>query len=246
MAGLLLLHGFTGAPSSWDAVLSELPGDVGAFAPYLTGHGAPAAALEVQSFEAEVDRLASLLSEGTWQVAGYSLGARLALGLLVRHAHRFERGILISGRPGLESPADREARVASDGNLARMLDERGLSAFVDHWENSPIFATQRRLPSELLASERARRMSHEALGLAHSLRVTGLGRMPSYWSALPRVLASIDWVVGALDASFCAVGEAVVGMLPKARLSRVPDAGHNLLLEQPSEIAKIIARGSFK
>jgi 2-succinyl-6-hydroxy-2,4-cyclohexadiene-1-carboxylate synthase len=246
MARLLLLHGFTGAPSSWQAVLNELPSDVQAFAPHLTGHGSPPAALSVQSFEAEVDRLASLLSKGSWQVAGYSLGARLALGLLARHRDRFERAVLISGRPGLENATERAARVVSDEQLARMLDEQGLAAFVEHWEGLPLFATQAGLDRAAREGERARRSSHEARGLSHSLRVTGLGHMPSYWAELSRITTPIDWVVGALDPAFCALGETVVGKLPNATLCRVDGAGHNLLLERPSEVAKVIARGSFK
>ena len=89
-------------------------------------------------------------------------------------------------------------------------------------------------------------MSHEAVGLAHSLRVTGLGRMPSYWGELGQLSTPIEVLVGALDPSFCALGEAVVGKLPHARLTRVADAGHNLPLEQPGEVARVITRGSSK
>lgn len=245
MRQFLLLHGFTGAPSSWSAVTSELPGDARVLAPLLTGHGRPAVALDVQSFDAELDRLASLLSPGEWEVAGYSLGARLALGLLVRHRERFSRGILISGRPGLKSPEERVARIATDEELARGLERNGLDSFVDRWERLPLFATQRGLPADVRAAERARREGHEAIGLAHSLRVTGLGQMPSYWDHLEELEIPIEVLAGTLDTPFCALGEAVVGKLPKARFSCIANAGHNLLLERPGEVARAIARASF-
>lgn len=244
MRQILLLHGFTGAPSSWEAVERELPSDVRVLAPRLTGHGVPPTALEIQSFDQEVDRLAAALAPGAWEVAGYSLGARLALGLLVRHTQRFVRAVLVSGRPGLETPEEREARVASDEALALALERDGLEVFLNHWERLPLFASQRLLPGELRAAERVRREGHEASGLAHSLRVTGLGRMPSYWNELGRLALPVEVLAGALDSTFCALGEAVVGKLPNARLSCVGNAGHNLLLERPAEVARAIARGS--
>ncbi|MFZ5897466.1 MAG: 2-succinyl-6-hydroxy-2,4-cyclohexadiene-1-carboxylate synthase [Myxococcota bacterium] len=244
MRRLLLLHGFTGAPSSWQALIPELGVFGEIVTPLLTGHGRPATALEVQSFEEEVDRLAELLAPGRWEVAGYSLGARLVLGLLVRHQERFSRAILISGRPGLESDAERLRRIEQDEALATSLERDALEAFVESWEQQPLFATQTRLPEAVRAAERSRRTSHEARGLAHSLRVTGLGHMPNYWNALEQLHLPVEVVAGALDPAFCALGEAVVGKLPNARFTRISEAGHNLLIEQPREVARIIARGT--
>lgn len=245
MRQLLLLHGFTGAPSSFDAVVRELPSEVHVVAPYLMGHGRPPAALEVTSFEAEVDRLANCLGPGEWEVAGYSLGARVALGLLVRHRQRFVRGVLLSGRPGLASTEERAARVDADEELARELEREGLAAFLDRWQNLPLFASQRSLPAELRRDERRRREGHAAAGLAHSLRVTGLGRMPNYWDELGSLNMPVDVLAGGLDSTFCALAEAVVGKLPKARFSCIANAGHNLLLERPADVARAIARGPF-
>ena len=244
MRQLLLLHGFTGAPSSWRAVESELPHDVRVLAPLLTGHGRPPTAPEIGGFDEEVDRLVGMLGAGDWEVAGYSLGARLALGLLVRPPRRFIRAVLISGRPGLQASHERDARIAADEALALALERDGLESFVDSWEKLPLFASQSTLSDELRRSERARRESHEASGLAHSLRVTGLGRMPSYWNDLERIGVPVEVVVGELDRTFCAIGDAVVGKLPKARLSCVTDAGHNLLLERPAAVARAIAGGT--
>jgi pimeloyl-ACP methyl ester carboxylesterase len=95
VTSLLLLHGFTGAPGAWDAVRAQLPAAT-VEVPWLIGHGVPEAAPEVCDFEAEVDRLAALLAEPC-VVAGYSLGARLGLGLLVRHPEKVRAAVLISG-----------------------------------------------------------------------------------------------------------------------------------------------------
>lgn len=241
MTELLLLHGFTGTPGSWDAVRAEL-GSHSIIAPLLTGHGSPAAALEVQSFDAEVDRLAALVRERAL-VAGYSLGARLAFGLLRRHPERFGGAVLISGSPGLASAAEREARLRADAAWIERLENSGLSVFVDEWERQELFQSQSSLPEALRRAERERRLSHAAAGLAHSLRATGTGAMPSFWAELSAIAQRVELVTGALDPRFCALGRAVVSELPNGTLTTVPGAGHNLLLERPGSVSSAILRG---
>src|SRR4029077_15510464 len=104
-------HGFTGSPRSWDFLPDRraLPRIV----PALVGHSGSEAGSEVNGFEDEVDRLASLTPERGVHAVGYSLGARLALGLALRHPARVTRLTLISCHPGLHSTAERAARRAS-------------------------------------------------------------------------------------------------------------------------------------
>src|SRR6185369_6950562 len=76
-------------------------------------------------------------------VVGYSLGARVALGLVA--TRRAARAILVSVNPGL-AEAERPARRASDAAWARMARARGIDDFVDAWEAQPLFETQQRVP----------------------------------------------------------------------------------------------------
>src|SRR5437660_1337416 len=103
---LILLHGFTGSPDSWSEVVSHLfdRGDRVILCPALLGHGPPQET-PVADFAAEVARLHDLLDEGPYHLAGYSLGARVALGLLCRFPARFCRATLIGCHPGLRSAA---------------------------------------------------------------------------------------------------------------------------------------------
>lgn len=244
MSVVLLIHGFTGAPSSFDAVVRALPAGVRVVAPLVVGHGAPPTALDVQSFEAEVDRLAALLPpEEPAVVAGYSLGARLAFGILAKHPARVRALVSVSGSTGLANAEERAARRESDRALAERLTRDGLEAFVEHWEALPLFATQAKLPASLRAAERVRRLSHTAAGLAHSLRCTGLGEMPDYLPALARLPRPVELLAGELDAKFRALALGIAGALTNARATFVPGAGHNLLLEHPVAVAEAIVRG---
>ncbi|RLB41429.1 MAG: hypothetical protein DRH23_17845, partial [Deltaproteobacteria bacterium] len=71
--------------------------------PSLAGHGLDWQSRAVQSFDDEVARLAALASslQSPRLLCGYSLGARLALGLLVRQPCLFDAALLIGLHPGL-------------------------------------------------------------------------------------------------------------------------------------------------
>lgn len=241
-ARVVCLHGFTGAPESWDDVVAELAADVDR--PPLLGHD-PGDAIGSRSFEDEVDRLARRFRErgrSGLQLAGYSLGGRLAVGLLARHRELFASATLIGASPGLASEDARRRRRADDERLARLLEDEGLERFLEHWEALPLFASQRRQPEARLAAQRALRLRHRPAALARALRVLGLGAMPDYRSALPRIDVPVHLMAGELDAKFTELARQMAALLPRADVEIVPGAGHNLPLEAPRQVAAAIRR----
>ena len=240
MSPLLALHGFTGSPLSWDF----LPERTGLLAPALVGHAGAIDDAPVASFDDELDRLATWLPDsGTAHVLGYSMGARLALGLAVRHPARVSRLTLVSGHPGLTSDTERLARRASDAAWCELLSARGLPAFVDVWEAQPLWATQAGLTDRAREQKRRERLSHSAQGLVHALRCTGLAEMPVYGLQLPEIRVPVTLIAGESDTKFSALACAMALRLPRARLEILPGAGHDLLLERPEFITEVIRRG---
>ncbi len=261
--GLLLLHGFTGSGASWQLFLRQLEQqssrpvsaswDVVA-APDLLGHGA--AIDSARTFDEEIDRLATLDSwvpwhldrgEGfrdvEWELLGYSLGARVGLGLACRWPTYFSRVILVGVNPGLEDESDRLPRRESDERWARRLEEDGLESFLEAWSSLPLFATQDRLDEEARAQQEAIRIAQEPNRLARSLRVLGLAEMPTYWGQLSRLTMPVELVVGSEDHKFEELGRRMLGYLPSATLHVVEQAGHNVLLEAPERLARITLGG---
>jgi 2-succinyl-6-hydroxy-2,4-cyclohexadiene-1-carboxylate synthase len=238
---LLCLHGFTGSPRSWD-FLEQFPAQ--RLAPALLGHADSEAGADVLRFEDEVDRLAALTRHSEpVHVLGYSLGARLALGLALRHPSRVSRLTLVSAHPGLASDSDRATRRAADSAWCDLLQARGVPTFVEAWQKLPLWASQVQLPAALRAKKKQERLSHTALGLCRSLRVTGLAEMPHYTPALAELRVQTDVLAGALDAKFCDLAKIIAKHLVRARLEIVPNAGHDLLLERPDFITEVIRRG---
>jgi 2-succinyl-6-hydroxy-2,4-cyclohexadiene-1-carboxylate synthase len=232
----LMLHGFTGSPASFSA-LSTPPT---ALAPILAGHlGGPRSS---SSFWMEVEGLAALAPAAT-ALFGYSLGGRLALGMLARYPQRFERAILVSAHPGLRSETERAERRQKDERFIRLLREQGLAAFVEAWEQQPLWDTQRKLPEVVRAAKRRERLAHTAQGLAQSLASVGLGQMPDLRNSLARVSCSVQLLVGALDTRFVALARELCSLMPRAQCIVADGAGHDLILERPQLCSAYLAQG---
>ena len=242
IAPILLLHGFTGAPESWDEVTALLPGGNRHMCETLLGHGD--APLDLAStFVEELDRLAGRLrARETSRVClvGYSLGARVALGLLARHPELFGSALLIGLNPGLSSESSRAERALEDERWARLLEGHGIEAFVAAWERQPLFESQASLTPARLDRQRAVRLERRPEGLARALRVLGLARMPDHWPLLPRIDTPIRLLTGEADLAFQGLAEALRADLPRASLSLARGAGHNVPLEQPRAVAAAI------
>jgi 2-succinyl-6-hydroxy-2,4-cyclohexadiene-1-carboxylate synthase len=247
MKRLLLLHGFTGAPASFDELaghLQERAPELALLAPLILGHGADAS--PVTSFEQEVDRLAEEVARRNFSgchLCGYSMGARLALGLLARHADLFGGATLVGVQPGLASERERQERRAADARWCRVLEERGIDEFVALWEREPTFASQRGLAERFeraLQAQAEIRRAHRATELARALEVLGLAEMPDYRGVLARLALPLRLVVGELDAKFLQLARELANEHAAARLVVVPGAGHNVVLEAPERLAQIL------
>jgi 2-succinyl-6-hydroxy-2,4-cyclohexadiene-1-carboxylate synthase len=171
---------------------------------------------------------------------GYSLGARLALGIALRHPGLVSRLSLISGHPGLNTEPERALRRASDGAWCELLQTQGIAAFVDAWQAQALWASQVRLPVATREQKRKERLCNTALGLCRSLRVTGLAEMPNFAPLLAQVRVPTDVVAGELDSKFCELARVLARGLEQGRLAIIPGAGHDLLLEQPALITQLI------
>ncbi len=238
---LLLLHGFTGRAESWNRIVAALPRRL-CLAPDLPGHGKTDPPLPPDAWRMPrlADALIELLDElrvGAFDAAGYSMGGRAALHLASRAAQRLSRLVLIGATPGIESPQERFERAASDSALARMIEERGIEAFVDHWEGLPLFEGQRALPPPERARIREIRLSHDPAALAAALRAFGTGSQEPLHGGLRNITAPTLIVAGEQDGKFRETGEVMRARIPGARMEIVPGAGHDVPSERPDALA---------
>ena len=220
---IALVHGFAGDPSTWDEVIARWTLAEPPHAIALPGHGGGAV---------RDDWAANLAAVPDCEIAvGYSLGARVVLGLVASGRCRF--GVLIGCNPGLDE-GERAARRATDASWARMLRTDGIAAFADAWTAQPLFATQARVSAERRAARRTRRLALDPLELARSLETMGLAEMPDCRGAIDHRVALI---AGADDAKYVAIARML-----GARCELIDGSGHDPTLEQPAALAAAIAR----
>jgi 2-succinyl-6-hydroxy-2,4-cyclohexadiene-1-carboxylate synthase len=231
----LLLHGFAGGAADWSVCWE---GRAPALALDLPGHGASADPLG--GWDEAIGRLLAALPPSIDRLIGYSLGGRIALGMLRAAPERFRSVTLVSAHPGLSNPAERAVRRASDRCWIELLRRDGVPGFVCRWESLPLFAGQARLPAETLARQRARRLSHRSEGLMASMAVFGLAEMPDTREDLRRFPGTLRWIVGMDDPTFARVARHVMDLRPHTDLHLLEGVGHNVLLEAPQRLADLL------
>jgi 2-succinyl-6-hydroxy-2,4-cyclohexadiene-1-carboxylate synthase len=242
---LVLLHGFTGHPEVWSELAAGwVARGRSVLAPALPGHDPGSPARRGESFAAAVTRLddaiAGAVNPGPAVLVGYSMGARVGLGLLARRPAWIERAVLAGGRLPPDDPGDAEARRRQEEAWCEQLRAEGLAAFLEQWERLPLWWTQREVPAPRLERQRSLRSRHDPEGLARALETLGLAAMPRAVSALAAVDARVTLVVGARDEKFVPLTRELQSALPRASTESVPGAGHNVVLEAPAAFARLV------
>ena len=244
---LVLLHGFTGSARTWDRLRAALRDEFDLLAVDLPGHGASPAPDDPRAYALEnvAEDLARLLDRQRVQrcaVLGYSLGGRHALRFALDHPARVTRLILESTSPGIDDPAEREARRLRDHELADRIEREGVERFVDQWERLPLWHSQASLSPAALATQRAIRLAHTARGLANSLRGAGQGEGASVVARLPALERRVLLIVGALDRAYVAHARRMCAALaaPLSRVLEFESTGHAVHLEQPDAYAAAV------
>lgn len=241
---LLLLHGFTGSAATWQPFREAWSG-FRTIAVDLIGHGASDAPADESRCTMErcvADLVALLDAHGIDRAAvlGYSMGGRVALQLALAAPERVAALMLESASPGIDDAAERAARLAADRALADDLERDGIEAFVDRWENLPLWSTQARLPKAARAALRAQRLRNSTTGLANSLRGMGAGAQAPVRVRLGELRMPVLLVVGAEDAKYREIAQSMQGRMADARLEIVEGAGHAVHLERPAAFTPLV------
>ena len=236
LLALVLLHGFTQTRQSWRRTAQALEGRYRALVPDLPGHGQ--AAHRTASFDACAAYVRALAPARTFTLGGYSMGGRIALHTaLTLGPEIVTRLVLVGASPGLADPAERAARRAADDALAARIETLDIAAFAREWGAQPLFAGQ---PERVAAAAHADRLRNTSAGLAGALRGLGTGVMQPLWDRLPELSIPVTLIVGARDAKFRGIADAMLQRLPDAQLVVVQDAGHAVQLERPAAVADVI------
>jgi 2-succinyl-6-hydroxy-2,4-cyclohexadiene-1-carboxylate synthase len=241
---LVLLHGFTQGPGSWDPLVAGLDPSYQIVRVTLPGHGpeGSASARARLPFEAAAGAVAAAVAEvagpepATW--VGYSLGGRLALRVALDRPDLVDALALLGATAGIEDAADRSARIEIDERLAGGLERQGVERFIDGWLAQALLS---RLPRAAAGVDERRRGTAE--GLASALRLLGAGVQEPVWHRLGELSVPVLLMAGEHDTKFSAIGFRLAAAIgDNAGISFVPGAGHAAHLERPESVATILSR----
>jgi 2-succinyl-6-hydroxy-2,4-cyclohexadiene-1-carboxylate synthase len=237
---VVLLHGFTGSTTTWASLSESLAPHCEVIAIDIIGHGQSDAPVEVDRYHMNqcTDDLIAIVAalgheRATW--LGYSMGARTALQIAVRHPGAVDALILEGVTAGLGDAAERAARVEADERLADRIDAEGLEAFVDFWQSIALWDTQAELPAEQLAALREQRLVSNPVGLANSLRGMGTGAQNPISARMGEVDVPVLLLAGSLDEKFTNIARDLANSLPDAEFVAIEGVGHAAHLEAPEE-----------
>lgn len=243
---LLLLHGFTGDSSTWMDFCGQWGQHSSLLALDIIGHGKTDAPENVEKYNIlrAADDLQQILEKNHIEktdILGYSMGGRLALTFAVKYPHMVRKLILESASPGLETVEERKQRMNHDGKLADFIKKNGIEAFVEYWENIPLFESQKRLSDSVQLSIRQQRLNNSITGLTNSLLGMGTGSQPSWWDQLCHLEMDILLITGSMDKKFCRIADNMQNKLKKARMVTVENCGHAIHVEKREKFGTIVS-----
>jgi 2-succinyl-6-hydroxy-2,4-cyclohexadiene-1-carboxylate synthase len=238
---IVFLHGFLGSHADWQILVSELGDRFDCICIDLPGHGRslhlPESVYTLPKTADLVVQVLQSLNCNSSHLYGYSMGGRLALYLALNFPQRWRSLYLESASPGLLKDADRRARQQRDWQLADALIQ-DFPAFLTAWYEQKLFDSLRSHPHFTLHLQR---LAHNhPQELAQSLRWMGTGIQPSLWERLPELKLPCQLIVGEWDEKFIAINQRMACLSSKMMLQIVPQTGHNVHLEDPGAIYKLL------
>jgi 2-succinyl-6-hydroxy-2,4-cyclohexadiene-1-carboxylate synthase len=238
------VHGFMGRGRDWaefaECFLEVAPGWRMIF-PDLPGHGGsePIA-------EPTLARLGRAVLE--WMVgeeikpkvlAGYSLGFRVVLPLVLAQSQVCRALLAVSGTAGLRGQLERTERWERDRQMAARLaacsTEEAREEFFRDWWGQPIFAQRGRSLWQRLFSERR---GHDLGYWAEVLLASSPANSPEHWADLAACEIPVALASGVEDTKYVRLASEMAQAFPDGRLLLLPDAAHDLLHDAPRALAQ--------
>lgn len=230
------LHGFTLTGAQFEP-LSDAGLEI--HAPDLPGHG--------DTVVDPVDPASTVGALGEWLASfhepvpllGYSQGGRMALLAALEYPTFVDRLILVSASPGIRDEEQRAERRARDGALARRIEAVGIDVFLDEWLTGPITGTAH-LDEAVRRRDRLVRRGNTATGLAAALRGIGQGSQPYVGDRIETLAIPLLTVSGRNDTRYDRLAGAMASAAPDGIHRSIRNAGHNVLLDAPDEMASAV------
>lgn len=241
-APLLLLSGLGQSSLVWDAVLPLLQDRFTCITMDNRGTGrsdVPPGPYRMDDLADDVAGVLEHLGTGPVSAVGWSLGGSVLQALLVRHAERVSRAVLLSAFPSY-TPVQHAWLDAGLALRRSGLDPVALATYGMAWGYTPRALSDH----EAVAAQAARvREDPWPTSLAgFEAQAAGL-RVYASQTDLPRVQVPTLVLTGAEDVlTPLSQAAEMAALLPHGRLQVLPRGGHGVVLEYPDDTVRAVVR----
>ncbi len=232
------LHGFLGEGADWIPLKDELRKVLPSFdfyAPSLFSHSN---SFNFESFETITESIQNYLQTMSFNnqsvkkvYIGYSLGGRIGLHLL--DSGLFDYFVFISTHPGLSQIEDQQKRIEADKIWADLVKQLDWDDFIGQWGNQDVLVQSVKIERQEAHFDRNK--------LRQALLNLSLGRQENKESIIQKHQNQITWVVGDNDQKFSDLGNELVEKKILPKIGRIPNSGHRVVFDKPSQLAKYIS-----
>ena len=238
----ILLHGIGNYGRVWDFVADAVAGRLRLIAPDARGHGdsvVPTAGYAPEEFVADALAVMDSLGLARPLVVGHSMGGAHAMVLAATHPERVQALVLVDVGPEIGHEGGGRARRLSQGRPDRFADDAAALAYLR--ETSPGYS------DAVYANRMAHVFRRDAGGLLWRsskdalLRILGgPARSDDAWRAIATLPMPVLVVRGTRSESLSAATYArMLETIPHVSGLEL-DAGHNVQLDRPQELADAI------
>jgi pimeloyl-ACP methyl ester carboxylesterase len=242
---LVLLHGVGESAVAWQPILQALSDNYDVIAFDLPGFGrspalppgiAPTAAVLADAIEGELDRL----GVAQFHVAGYSLGARVALELATRGR---TLSVIAIAPDGLGTPLERvhqAAALMTGRALATLLAPNATQLNATGAGRSLFFAMERSRPWQLPADDARQLLLDfaEAPGYLETVQAS----MVDVPTRLERITCPVLLMQGTVDPLVSMQSPRFLAFVRHAQLQWLPGLSHVPISDDPRLVASIMLR----
>ena len=192
----------------------------------------------VDSWEDNLHALIDAIPQNSVLI-GYSMGARLALGISLLANNQSIGLVLISGNPGLEFDAERKERWQADQDWANRMEIESKASFLHDWYEQTVFS---HTPFAIRSDEIMRKSNYGSAAWPKVMRVNSVAKQPNYWPEIENLSMPVLAVAGEADEKYAKIAVRCVerSRSPLSRVEIFNECGHIVHHEQPEKLANSI------
>lgn len=208
---VVFIHGFTGDSSDWGEIelllnrqhnyyFLDLPGcgksDKPSASYYYTQEG----------LTELISEFLSLIIKNNAVLCGYSMGGRIVLSVAATITGVIKGLILESSSPGLTDDTERTARLTTDKEWIKVLEEEGIRVFIERWMETELFRRLRNILSgEKYVALVTKKSNNSPSVLINYLKEFGTGIMSPLWGFLRNIEYPVLLISGEEDIKYSSI-----------------------------------------